>query len=106
MRTPEALLDVLTPIYDAVVALLRPQLPSTIPALQAITQPTFAAVRTVIGDVNGEIGPRCLLVSGKSTAMDGSQGVFAWDPNSVASDDNTNILQPGTLARGRWRRVV
>lgn len=100
------LLNILVGFYDAILELRKPVQPGDAPNLKAITRATFADMRAAAGDINGELGPRVAMVAGKNTPMDGSQGVFAWDPTSQLADNNTTVLQVSGVATGRWRRVV
>lgn len=105
IQTPAGLLNCLDGLFEAVIDLLRDIPAKRIPALKAITLETHAAARAQVGDVNGEAGPRACIVAGRTTAMDGGQGVFVWDPNSTLADDDTNTLQVPGASPGRWRKI-
>lgn len=106
IQKPDDLLPILTGFYERLVELGRAQLPSTVPALKAVTLSTFANMRMQAGDADGEKGPRACIVTGGSSLLDGSEGVFAWDPTSTAADDNANTIQVALVPVGRWRRMV
>lgn len=100
------LTTILLGFYDALIELSKPQQPGRSPGLKAITQSTFADMRMQVGDVNGELGPRLALVSGTSSVLDGGEGVFAWEPNSKAADNNVSVLQVSGVDVGRWIRIL
>lgn len=105
-QSPGALLLVLTGFYDAIRTLLGTRTPDTIPALKAITLPTHLALRNQIGDYNGQLGPRAAIVTGRSSPLDGGQGIYVWDATSTLVDDDSATIQPLTLLGkpGRWRK--
>ena len=105
LQSPRSVLDTLTSLYDEIVRIGGNLLPSRAPALKAITLPTHAAARSSKGDVNGEGGPRCCIIAGRLTPVDGGQGTYAWDPSSTLADDDANVLQVTGLSVGRWRKI-
>lgn len=56
----------------------------------------------LIGNVTDET---ICWVLGQSTANDGGQGLFYWDPLDTATDDNIDTIQPIGVDVGRWRRT-
>lgn len=104
--SPTELLKVLIGFYDNIRALMGLRTPDTIPALKAITLPTHAALRNQIGDYAGQLGPRAIVVTGRSSPLDGGQGIYAWDATSTLADDDAATIQPLALGGkpGRWRK--
>jgi hypothetical protein len=97
-------------LYDAIQTLGQETLPEDAPKLRALAIGTLAQLRKTRGDVAGNAGPASCMLSGFTSPMDGGQGVFLWDPTSVAKDDGGVLLPGGTVqvanvATGRWRRT-
>ncbi len=110
--TPADLASWLAAAYDVLLPLSKDAIsPDRIPALLAITMPTLEEMRATRGDANGLSGPRACILVGKVDPLDGSEGLFAWDATSVATDDDaeTTVESPAAGvpdgAPGRWRRV-
>lgn len=103
-----ALLQLLTEIYEDLKGLQGRQMPSTVPALKAITLPTHQALRTQPGDLGGELGPRAVICSGRDSVangpLDGGEGIFVWDPTSTLADDDVNTIAVDGYNVGRWRK--
>lgn len=108
VNDPNTLLVLLMEVYNDLAALLRTQLPSTIPALKAITLPSYAELRKQVGDLAGQLGPRAIIVTAKDAykngPLDGGEGIFVWDPTSTLTDNDATVLQPLGLPSGRWRK--
>jgi hypothetical protein len=61
---------------------------------------TLADLRTFTGTAGIEV-----QVRGAAAANDGGQGMFYWDGNSVAADNNSTVIVPyGTNGGGAWIR--
>jgi hypothetical protein len=105
VKDPSRLLTVLLSFYEAIEAGSRSVGPSRIPVLKKGTAYTHAELRTIVGHIDGETGPRFCLVAGDETVLDGGEGAYVWDPDSTLSDDNNTVIQPVGLLRGRWRKV-
>ena len=106
LANEDTLLALLSDLYDAAKEAERDRFPSSIPALKAITLPTYLALRAQAGDTAGEKGPRACLLAGKSGPVDGGQGVFVWDAASTLTDDNATVIQVTGIVTGRWRKVL
>ncbi len=97
-------------LYDAIQDLGKETTPEFAPKLRAHAIGTLAELRRTRGDIAGNAGPASCMLSGFTAPMDGGQGVFLWDPTSVAKDDGGVLLPGGTvqvanIATGRWRRT-
>ena len=100
-------LDILANFYESLVELFRDQLPSTVPGLKCVTSPTHAEARQHVGDYAGQLGPRAMIVAGRTAPLDGGEGIFVWDATSTLADDDTNTMQPNAVLfgkPGRWRK--
>lgn len=56
-------------------------------------------MRAFVGAANMSVFAR-----GMTTAGDGLQGIFSWNPTSTGPDDNLNIIQPYGVTLGAWTR--
>lgn len=106
MSDPDQLLTLLEEVYEDLAALKRTQLPSTVPALKAVTLATHLDLRRQVGDLAGQLGPRAIIVGGRTGPLDGGEGVFVWDPTSQLADDDAAVMQPFNVGTGpgRWRK--
>jgi len=90
-----------------------PVLPVDSPILRAFSVGTLVELRKTIGSIDGNSGPRAVLLAGHVTPLDAGAGVFIWDPVSTLADDATttpsanSTVCPAVLAatKGRWRRL-
>ena len=90
-----------------------PVLPVDSPILRAFSVGTLVELRKTIGSIDGNSGPRAVLLAGHVTPLDAGAGVFIWDPTSTLADDATttpsanSTVCPAVLAatKGRWRRL-
>lgn len=106
MQNQQVLLEVLNGFYEELVKLGKARPAFTVPALKSITLATFADLRNVVGDLEGEVGPRGVIVTGRDAPEDGLQGVFIWVPTSTAPDDNATTIKPTAVTgAGRWRGI-
>lgn len=95
------LLQFLRDVYEEIKRLSTPA------GASPITLPTHQALRGVIGDLAGSLGPRASIVTGRAAPLDGGQGIYVWDPTSTLADDDAATLQPNAIADGkpgRWRK--
>lgn len=54
-----------------------------------------------------DIGPQMLaFAAGQNFLNDGEGGIFVYDPESTASDDGENVINTGSIAAGRWLRII
>lgn len=85
--------------------------PELVPAIKAVTMATVAQMRTIAGDISGNIGPACCLLNATATPGDGGVGVFYWHNTSTDQDDNgvTTVQVMGSSGQfktpGCWKRV-
>lgn len=49
--------------------------------------------------------PDAVFVQGGATEGDGGDGVFVWDSDSTASDDDGHVIAPAAGGSGRWVRA-
>jgi hypothetical protein len=106
LANDEAHVKMLLGFYDAILALQKDRLPSTVPALKSVVRPSYASLRAAAGDINGELGPPATIVTGGTSIKDGGEGVFLWDPDSTLADDGVNVFQVAQITTGRWRRAA
>lgn len=106
VKDPAQLLQILLSLYDQAVEQAQPQLPDYVPALKSVTMSSFSEMRKLRGDAAGKLGPRACIVTGKATVFDGFEGLFGWDPNSTATDDEANTIQVPNVTPGRWVRML
>lgn len=94
----------LTPLQDAIE---RPERidPRSAPELRGHSVATRDELRGMRGSMDGNAGPRAVILAGNSDPLDAGVGVFVWDPTSRAADDDVNTLQPMGDEEGRWRRA-
>ena len=102
----DGLTQQLVDYYQALVELDKARPPSKSPALKAITADLFATMRQYVGDIDGEAGPRAVIVTGGKKLQDGKEGVFAWDPTSTLADNGSTVINPSGASPGRWRKLV
>lgn len=106
VSSPPRLLGFLVEVYDELRALRGNLVPSRSPVLKQATAATHAQLRAIVGHVDGEAGPRVCIVAGDVTVLDGGEGAYVWDPDSTLTDNNTTVIQPQGLTRGRWRKAT
>lgn len=74
---------------------------SAVVTQNAVPKSTFADMRLM-----SEPAPSAVVfVAGRASTDDGYAGTFAWDPNSIAADDNADTIKIASVAEGRWVRI-
>lgn len=91
-----ALLEVLTGFYEELVDRRRDPGPS----VGAVS--SHAELRRTTGNASGL---RVVIVTGRTSPLDGGEGAYVWDPTSAAADNDTTVIAVGGVARGRWRKA-
>lgn len=74
---------------------------ATAPSRNLFSVNTFSDLRTLTPPT----GDATLEVDGRAAKNDGFGGIFYFDPNSAAADDNVNTIAP-TSGAGRWIRTI
>lgn len=68
---------------------------------------THAALRADPAIPGDEDGPELALCVGGAAAFDGTYGLYAWNKDSTAADNNGTVLKPtNTDSDGRWILVL
>lgn len=95
----------LTPLQDAIESAVTVD-PALATEIRAHSMGTRDEARKTRGSIDGNGGPRMMMLSGYETPGDGGEGVFYWDPTSTTADDEgVATLAPLDAGVGRWKRA-
>lgn len=62
-----------------------------------VAAPNVPTLRNFVG-----VGSMVAFLAGTVTPNDGGQAFYYWDPTSVAFDNGTTVIRPGSVTKGAW----